>query len=305
MAISTPTTLILGAGSSVHCGFPLGIPLIADIAKMRNPTSGLVLPSGWQQNDVNTFIIRLSRSAHYSIDAFLETAPESIDIGKYLIAAILKKLENIDRLFPPNNSGWYQYLFNCIVDDTTQSFDGNQLSVVTFNYERSLESYLFYAIKARFNFDDTRALNELNKIQIIHVHGSLGLFPQVPYMPINNADELREVSKSIQVISEIQDLKDSFCNDEFKKAHDAINKSKKIVFLGFGFHKDNVRRLRVDWSQFTDRDIRATFTGATQESYNNIIERLAPFGISKDILPLSSGHECNDFFQNNISARLK
>jgi len=304
MAILTRTTLILGAGSSVHCGFPLGMRLIADIAKMRSAGNSFTLPSGWHQDDVDALIVRLSRSAHYSIDAFLETAPKSMDIGKYLIAASLKKLENVDRLFPPHESGWYQYLFNCLVDDSAQSFDNNHLSVVTFNYDRSLEAYLFYAIKARFDLDDSRALNELEKIPIIHVHGSLGSFPQVDYAPIEDADALREVSESIKVISEIQDSKDTFCNDKFKKAHDAIKNSEKVIFLGFGFHSDNVRRLRIDWSQFAGRKVRATFAGATDEEYKNILDRLMPFGISKEIIPKSSTHDCSNFFQHNTSARL-
>lgn len=304
MAILTRTTLILGAGSSVHCGFPLGMRLIADIAKMRNTGNSFSLPSGWHQDDVDDFIVRISRSAHYSIDAFLETAPESMDIGKYLIAVSLKKLEKIDSLFPPHESGWYQYLFNCLVDDSVQSFDNNHLSVVTFNYDRSLEAYLFYAIKARFDFDDFHALNELEKIPIIHVHGSLGSFPHVDYEPIEDAEALREVSTSIQVISEIQDSEDTFCNDEFEKAHDSINNSKKVIFLGFGFHEDNVRRLRVDWSQFFDREVLSTFSGVTEEEYKNIIDRLTPFGISKEILPKYGEQDCNNFFQHNISARL-
>ena len=300
MAILTRTTLILGAGSSVHCGFPLGIRLIADIAGMRNAGNSFALPSRWHQDEVNDFIVRLSRSAHYSIDAFLETAPESMDIGKYLIAASLKKLEIVDKLFPPHESGWYQYLFNCLVDDSAQSFDHNHLSVVTFNYDRSLEAYLFYAIKARYDFDDAHALNELEKIPIIHVHGSLGPFPQVAYETIEDADALREVSRSIQVISELQDSEDTFCNDEFSEAHDAINNSQRVIFLGFGFHEDNVRRLRVDWSRFANREVRSTFTNTSDEEYQNILNRLTPFGISKEVLHRGTGHDCNNFFRFNV-----
>jgi hypothetical protein len=300
MAILTRTTLILGAGSSVHCGFPLGMQLINDIARTRNPGRSLSLPPGWRQDDVDAFITRLSRSGHYSIDAFLETAPESMEIGKFLIASKLKMLEEVDRLFPPNDSGWYQYLFNCLANDSEQSFDQNQLSVVTFNYDRSLEAYLFHALKARFRMEDGVALKELQKIPIIHVHGSLGAFPQVSYEPIENPDALLEVSKSIKIISEIRDMGESFCNDEFREAHDTINESQKVFFLGFGFHAENIRRLKIDWSIFADREVKSTFADTSPEEYQRILGRLAPFGISNKVLARET-YPCNLFFRYQAS----
>jgi hypothetical protein len=48
----------------------------------------------------------------------------------------------------------------------------------------------------------------------------------------------------------------------------------------------------------------ATFTSATDEDYKNILDRLMPFGISQEILPKGSGHDFNNFFQHNTSARL-
>lgn len=301
MTISKNTTLILGAGSSVHCGFPLGIQLINDIARMHNDGQQLRLPSGLHSDDVKTFIKRLSRSAHYSIDAFLETVPGSMDIGKYLIASRLKRLESVDRLFPPHDSGWYQYLFNCLVNNSEHPFDENKLCITTFNYDRSLEAYLFNALKARYGFDDAYALAELEKVPIIHVHGSLGPFPETDYEPIEDAEALLKVSKSIKIISEIKDAENTFCSDEFRQAHEAIIKSERVIFLGFGFHQDNVRRLKVNWSSCTDKEVWSTFTSMSDTEYQNMLERLQSFGMSKDIPKKGTTHGCNDFFRYNLS----
>jgi hypothetical protein len=116
----------------------------------------------------------LSRSGHYSIDAFLETVPEDMKLGKYLIALCLKQLESVDRLFPPNDSGWYQYLLSSLLGSSVSPFSGNQLTIVTYNYDRSLEAYLYHAlIAAVFGMTDVEATEELARIPILHVHGIL------------------------------------------------------------------------------------------------------------------------------------
>ena len=98
---------------------------------------------------------------------------------------------------------------------------------------------------ARFNFSSDRAYNELKKIKIIHPHGFLGEFTRVPYLVVTDLLQILEISKEIKIIHEINDKSEGFCNAEFEEANAAILNAEKVIFLGFGFHSDNARRLKV------------------------------------------------------------
>ena len=298
MPIKTPTVLILGAAASMHCNYPLGVKLLSELSNLRNTNNIDLLPSNWDKSDAIRFLTKLSRSAHYSIDAYLETSNDDMALGKYLLALSLKRFEILDNLFPPNNSGWYQYLFNCLISKKT-GFDDNNLTIVTFNYDRSLEAYLFNVLINRFSLSNEEALIELNKIPIIHVHGILGDFPAYPYEPDSNPNELLEISNSIQIIHEIEDDDQNFSNRYFEQAHNAIKNAEKVCFFGFGFHTDIVRRFKINWGDNKERRLQLTMPNTTRDEYTETIKRLEPFGFSKKIMPQPSGHSCDEFFRHH------
>ena len=261
MTIRKPTVLILGAGSSSHFGYPLGAKLLSEIVKLKTKVYLEELPEPYSKEDGERFITQLARSGYSSVDQFLEQRPVDSVLGKFLITLILKTFEKLNNLFPPWNSGWYQDLFNELIKDDNEIFAGNELAVVTFNYDRSLEAYLHTALQYRFNLTENQALQELERIPIIHVHGELGAYPDIPYEQVHDLRKIEKISGSIQVIHELSDSPGSFCSPRFEKAHNFINKAERVVFLGFGFHPDNLRRLKVDWSEFENRDVRASMFG--------------------------------------------
>ena len=103
--ITEPTVLILGAGSSVHMGYPLGKNLINELCALRGTPVLDQLPDEWGREQAERMLTQLSRGAHYSIDAFLELFEEWVPLGKFLIAQNMKGRERVDRLFPPADSG--------------------------------------------------------------------------------------------------------------------------------------------------------------------------------------------------------
>lgn len=296
MTIRTPTVLVLGSASSLHCGYPLGMPLIASVVQSQRRGNGIPLPENWRKEDVDGFVTCLSRSAHYSIDAFLESVPDETELGKYLIAYCLKQFEDVDRLFPPSNSGWYQYLFNSLLGSSDSPFADNALTIVTYNYDRSVEAYLNNALVARFDMSPQQAIAELQKIPVTHVHGILGAFPDIPYQVTDDVNTIRSLSTSINIIHEIQDTGNDFCSSDFELANAAITAASKVVFLGFGFHQDNVRRLNVKWAG-SDRKVFSTFVDTSAEEYTRLINRLSEYGFSGDVLPNTGGYTCDNIFR--------
>lgn len=293
--ITIPTVLVLGAGASVHVGYPLGSALINNLCQQHRVGSDNDLPINWTVDDSDRLVTRLSRAGYYSIDAFLEKVPDQADLGKYLIARELKRHEIMDALFPSNNAGWYQYLFNRLLDnDCASGFESSRLSIITFNYDRSLEVYLHEALIARFGLSSDDASSTISHIPIIHVHGSLGQYPVVPYESQCDSNELLEISRHIKIIHEVPDPKNDFCNREFEQANNLLHEAKRIFFLGFGFHPDNIRRFRFFTPENTvDRDIFATTRGMGPVEIDALASRLEPLGIEHTAL---NSHPCNRVF---------
>ena len=287
--IEIPTVLILGAGASAPFGFPCGQALVDQVCDgilhKRPPIYSSLTKTLISPPIAKEFAERLSRSGEDSIDAFLEYQTEVfVKIGKTAIAAALLPCERGKGLFDDfmnrrlrktqgNLTGdqdtvnnWYQYLWEQLkapFDD----FEKNKLSIITFNYDRSLEQYLFTVLKNKYSGkSDEEYAKKLNAISIIHVHGKLGDLPwqhavqdprfTVPYdsQSPNPHGFDREVeyetfkeiwfslaSESIKVIHEGTDE-----TNELKQARQLITGSNQLYFLGFGYHPTNLTRLGVD-----------------------------------------------------------
>ena len=179
------------------------------------------------------------------MDLFLEDRPEFAAVGKAAIAAALIPFEDPDKLFPPNapREHWYELLVNTL-DKGPGSLPKNAVSIVTFNYDRSLEHYLYTVLTTRRR-NDAAALEEMSSIPIIHVHGSLGGLSALtsdgrPYSPDLDPETVRHSASRIIVVGEA-----SGDTPEFEEARRRLEHAERIVFLGFGFHEASVRRLGV------------------------------------------------------------
>lgn len=297
--ISSSTVLVLGAGSSVHMGYPIGGDLVNALCRLRGSSVLEELPNDWSAAQAEDLLTRLCRSAHYSIDAFLETVPEEVDLGKYLLARELKQKEDVDRLFPPHDSGWYQYLFNALLDDKGEpAFSESQLGVITFNYDRSLEAYLLEALVARFRMSNEEAAATLEGVPIIHVHGVLGTYPETAYRSDVTGDELLKISTDIQIIHEVEDNDVGFCNAAFEDGHDLLLDAQRTFFLGFGFHLDNVRRFRFfESDSVANLDLLGTANRMGAMRKASMLRRLEPYGFADRHF---DGNTCDNFFKNSV-----
>jgi len=269
---------------------------VDQLCQLRGSADLNNLPDGWTRDAIERFLTRLSHSDPSSIDAFLETNRDEGSVGKYLIAQQLKKREDIDRLFPPHDSGWYRYLFNALLVDGAPEFHKSSLSIITFNYDRSLEAYLHTRLQASFQLDDAEAVRILKQLPIIHVHGILGEYPTSPYRSNCGTQELIAISQQLQIIHEIRDHEGEFCNEMFREANQRMKSAERIYFLGFGFHRDNIRRF-----QFFSREntvgkiLRATVNGMGTLDVQSLQTTLAELGFPAEAF---NGNACNHFFSH-------
>jgi len=252
--ITKQTVLVLGAGASAPYGYPVGEELYDHVIReLRSPSSLLRMFLCTLASDAQLDILGhdLLYSRPSSIDAFLERRPELVEVGKAAIAYVLIQKENLDALFPVvrgeefRKNDWYWRLWSVMSGDF-ESFGENALGVITFNYDRSLEQFLFTALKNLHNKRDSQCAEQIARIPIIHVHGSLGPLPWQPgggrhYQATENDRVIRESAASIEIIPHKASE-----NPAFAKARELLPKADRVYFMGFGFHPKNIERLHLE-----------------------------------------------------------
>ncbi len=251
--IKNKIVLILGAGASAPYGFPLGRDLMWEVIRKietENMFNNLLIQLGFKLNHQREFANELKIAMQPSLDAFLENrGKDFMEIGKAALAAALIPYENAQDLMKtdfelsPNSGRWYNYLLNLL--GNRDEFAQNNLSIITFNYDRSLEYFLYYALRPRFGIDDQNAIELIQAIRVVHIYGQLGK-PQFLdqsgrlYNGEVDAEIIKKLASEINIIHE-----DVGTTPNLVKAQHLIQQADLLVFLGFGYHRMNVDRLKI------------------------------------------------------------
>ena len=250
--IQKPTTLVLGAGASMPYGFPSGKGLKEKILNfgpevLENIGSERArqLHQELKENQLREFQKKLLNSSQPSVDAFLEHRPEFMVLGKLLIAVALIEHEDTDTLV--HTDDWYQYLWKRM-DTSFSDFHGNQLSIITFNYDRSLEHFLHTALVDSYSLSEKNAAEKLKRVPIIHVYGQLGLLEWQanddekanvrPYSSDAETEDINTAARGIQILSEGK-------SDKFSETYRLMGEAELVYFLGFGYNETNMERLNL------------------------------------------------------------
>jgi hypothetical protein len=198
--------------------------------------------AGFAEEQILAFQEDLAKSGTQSVDAFLEHRREFLEVGKAAIACALVPLEREESFFSENPQNWYEYFFNKL-NVRFEEFDKNSVCVLTFNYDRSLEHYLFTALSHKFGKSAEECAEKLRSIPIIHLYGHLGHLPYVSdegvaFGSVLNPGILKKCAEGIRVIHE-----DVSGEPQFQEAHQQLRAAERICFLGFGYDKTNLERL--------------------------------------------------------------
>lgn len=257
--VEVETVLILGAGASWDYGFPTGEELVKKICKMFRPRQSEQYElfyelGGKHGSDMpDRFITALQLANPFSVDAWLEHNTGFIEVGKIAIAIALLYREKEAGLRPEVNGDWLQLLYHRL-DSPFEEFQNNKLSIITFNYDRLVEEYLFRAFKHwHTEKSESECEEKIKHLRILHVYGSLGRLewqkddsgsplPQVRYGTSLDANTVAFAADSIKIIPGISDQ----LPKEFKEARELIANANALYFLGFGYNKTNMTRLGLD-----------------------------------------------------------
>lgn len=306
--ITKKTVFVLGAGASMPYGFPSGaelrkllcVPATNDFSKRVVDWVTPLEKYGISERDSIRFAESFLKSKVVSIDSFLSRRSNDFgEIGKTAIAAIICAFEEPAALHKTDNEDdWYEYLWNAMTSGVHKCDElaGNQVSFITFNYDRSLEYFLLQSCKETFGVSHQEAVKALEPIKIIHVYGQLGLldfeesFQTRAYETKVGARDLSIASRGIKIIPEARD--DA---PEFLAARELFSLAEQICFLGFGFDPLNVSRLNLE-PEISIRRISGTPIRIAASMYN---KTRAEQDAIKNAIP-SSGDYWDMHYRKNL-----
>lgn len=208
--------------------------------------------SGYAQEDaeflseaVKELRERFGGSGQPSIDRWLELNKQHEVLGKRLIAATLLPLEAEAVSNASISSGWYQWLFLQLFLREKRELHTRNLAFVTFNYDRSLELALGTMLANSRCGELPSPDGTAAGIPIYHVHGQLSSFVRsragTPYYDLY--PEIQNDYESSKTIHIIPSAEEALQRPSMKSATEELMRANILVFLGFGFDPDNMKRI--------------------------------------------------------------
>ena len=281
--IRTKTLFIIGAGASCELGFPSGPELLKRIAtaldirfpsglqqtsgspaimnqyrlihRRDDPTGNIndYLHAGWRMRDAAEF----GRSIDNVIDQNDQDARIAL-AGKLAIALEILSAERRSKLYVGPDSypetintsaiqdTWLVPFSQILTTDVRRSSIERMLEnimIISFNYDRSIEQFIPAAIMQSYGLARIEAEAIAKELKIIHPYGWLGGLPWMgsetkPVSFGSESGQLEELSQELLTFSEQQN--DSSLIDNI---HGMMTAAERIVFLGFGFHRQNLELL--------------------------------------------------------------
>ncbi len=323
--------LVLGAGSSVEFGLPTGADLakvlIEDLAIGREEVGGvaegrirlageLVRYHNGEFTQYAAAANVISRALpHYkSIDDCLFTYsddPRAVMVGKLAIANAISEREQKSFLWRSLNerSGdpivsttygntWAYTFCQALVTGikkTNLTTMFNNLTVINFNYDRCFEAALLAGLSEALQLPGSAIEEAMDALCIYRPYGSLGPYPLngmngVPLGGLRTS--LTAMAKNLKIYTEEAGDRPDLAN-----LQDHIDDCDTIVFLGFGFHQQNMDLLHIGKPK---QNSRWCFTSAYQEhsGRRETFERRIQSAIGRAILRMGGAEEsCNKFLR--------
>jgi hypothetical protein len=283
--INKKTVFVLGAGASCPYGYPSGSRLLQRVCLpegfMNSYTSGVMDKQAVETRllDIKKFKDAFNKARIKSIDLFMAINPKLAPIGKYIIAFEILRAEQqslfgeeakFEReifayrksqgdsnprswLSQPLFEGddWYFYLYNRLIagladKNALPDFSKGNLAFITFNYDRSLEQFLYESLINSFTEVPESDISKcLQKLKILHVYGQIA--PLKWQDPKQGMDYKPTIGESLleRAAANIKTIYEQKVSPELNEARQILEQAEQIYFLGFGYAKENLEILKL------------------------------------------------------------
>ncbi|MDT0507490.1 hypothetical protein [Novosphingobium sp. MMS21-SN21R] len=278
--LRTRTTLIVGAGASAELQFPGNAELMSriiqgyDFERTNSETSTrdgqLLLRNiyklaerlGKQVKDVAAAADRLRNACRLgrSIDSVMEQYDHDAMVvacaklaityfmGQAEARASLRDTPRVPGELPLQGKVaeyWIYQLGQLITSGVPRSKIGQtleQITIINFNYDRSVEHFLPYALVMAYGIELKEAQSVIaEKLNVIHPHGTIGRLPwqrgDAPQAEwgVEQPWNLHAIAAQLKSLHERHSERNAVRDIRL-----AVAGAKRLVFLGFGFQPQNV-----------------------------------------------------------------
>jgi hypothetical protein len=301
---SQPVVFVIGAGASAEFGLPTGAVMKHRIALSHNfnrGQNGLIIgncnifemlgarfgqESYLRQQQATELATKITEFE--SIDEALHwfsAQPDLVAIGKAAIVWEILQAEQSSKLFNAQNPDmireisyddtWLSDLLSMLISSSTreQATDlfGN-VTIINFNYDRTIEHFLFNRLQTNLGLDREEAGQALGALsaKMIRPYGSVGPLPwqqeqgAVPYGFFLHRDheKLFALSENVRTYTE-QNISQTLQS----QIRNALESARLVVFLGFGFHQQNMALLQATGSHEPWRRVVGPVQGIDSENW--------------------------------------
>lgn len=274
----------MGAGGSFEVGLPIGDQLKHHIARnvliefnQFNQTAGatqiveaiqeLLRPNNLKEADqyFNAGCqLAESMPQAISIDNFLHYHADNkhiVTIGKIGIAKSILDAERRSTIFQARpgkfdftriKDTWHTVFFKLLLEgvqkkDIESIFEN--VTFITFNYDRCIEHYLSNALATYAMMPLDEAYEITNRLNIIHPYGQIGLLPWQAGNPSVGVSYGHEPTANslLAIYPQLQTFTEGAVDDEMlDQIRNSILAARRVVYLGFSFGEMNMELMSVD-----------------------------------------------------------
>jgi len=255
-----------------------------------------------------------------SIDNFIDTHNDDKKIelcGKLAIVRSILDAERNSKLYiDPSNiynrlnfrdieETWYANFMKLLTENCTKENLAKRLksiALIVFNYDRCIEHFLYNSLQNYYGCEPDEAGKLVKGIEIYHPYGVVGALPwqdvrSVAFGVELQPHELLNSAYKIKTFTEGTDPQSS----EISSIRNNVNKADTVVFLGFAYHKLNMKLLMPDNSTPDRSKLRSCFgtaKGISDHKCGMIKDQIKVFYKREvDYLIINNKLDCNHLFE--------
>lgn len=221
-------------------------------------------------------------------------------IGKHAIVKCILDAEGQSDLFVDDSNIYNAVKFNDLENTWYEQFmrilmpgysEANvdrifeNVSFVSFNYDRCLEHFLFYALQNQYGIDADESARIMSTVSVHHPYGSVGVLPWQDGSNKTRFGDDGVAGEKLSLLAEgIRTYTEQEKDEQILAPMRAdIFEAELIVFLGFAFHPPNMELLKSS-GDGPNKQVLGTASGLSEQNRDECHKRV------KEVISAQSAH---------------